>query len=82
MKKHVKVYFDYFNIGEQDFVKCEVCDRQAVDIHHIEGRGKGKDIIENLMSLCRECHIKAHKSILGKSFLKRIHEYYLRTSNR
>ena len=60
MKPHVKIYFE----------KCEVCDRQAIDIHHIEGRGKEKDVIENLMSLCREYYTRAHKFILGKHFKK------------
>ena len=39
--------------------------REAVDIHHIEARGIGgdprghKNQIENLIALCRSCHIKA-----------------------
>lgn len=45
-----------------DFIPCEVCKSKAVDIHHIEPRGMGgdpkakKDVIENLMALCRPCH--------------------------
>ena len=43
-----------------DFMPCEICKQQAVDIHHIDSRGMGgsntKDIIENLMALCRSCH--------------------------
>jgi 5-methylcytosine-specific restriction endonuclease McrA len=44
-----------------DFIPCEVCGRQAVDIHHIKARGMGgsndKDVIENLMAVCRSCHL-------------------------
>ena len=54
----------FFDYGEQDFVMCEFCQQdRAVDIHHIQGRGMGgsksQDFIENLMGLCRECHLKA-----------------------
>ena len=60
MQKHVKVYFKHFGYGEQSFVPCEVCQSKAVDIHHIHGRGKNKDIIQNLVALCRTCHNLAH----------------------
>ena len=55
---------DFFDYGEQDFVMCEMCMQdRAVDIHHIQGRGMGgsnqMDFIENLVGLCRECHLKA-----------------------
>ena len=62
MKKHTKIYLDYFEYGTDDYIPREVCRRKAVDIHHIVARGmgggKGKDEIENLMALCRECHIE------------------------
>ena len=50
MTKHYKVYAKHFDYGETDIILCEVCGRQAVDIHHIHGRGNGKDIIENIMA--------------------------------
>ena len=64
MKKHTKVYMDFFDYGEQDFVMCEMCQQdRAVDIHHLNpramGGSKSKDYIENLMGLCRDCHNKA-----------------------
>jgi 5-methylcytosine-specific restriction endonuclease McrA len=64
MKIHTKVYMTFFDYGETDFVMCEFCQQdRAVDIHHLDSRGMGgsknKDYIENLMGLCRECHIKA-----------------------
>ena len=64
MKIHTKVYMTFFDYGETDFVMCEMCQQdRAVDIHHLDSRGMGgsknKDYIENLMGLCRDCHIKA-----------------------
>ena len=64
MRKHTKIYMQFFDYGEQDFVMCEMCQQdRAVDVHHIQSRGMGgskeKDFIEILMGLCRECHIKA-----------------------
>ena len=82
MQKHIKIYFDYFHIGEQDIVTCELCKRQGradeggFDMHHIFGRGKGKDIISNVMLLCRACHTEAHRN-LKKSYLQDIHNRYL-----
>jgi len=68
MQKHIKVYIDYFDICEQDVVKCEICGKQrrvdkgGFDIHHINGRiGKDANNIENLILLCRKCHTDVHE---------------------
>ena len=70
LKPHTRIYLKHFGYDVSDFVPCEVCGCQAVDIHHIEPRGMGgskkADTIDNLMALCRECHIdfgdkKQHK---------------------
>ena len=62
MKKHTRIYLDYFGYVLDDFIPCEVCSSRAVDIHHIDCRGMGggktKDKIENLMALCRSCHLE------------------------
>jgi 5-methylcytosine-specific restriction endonuclease McrA len=63
---------------DTDFICCEVCNRRAVDIHHIETRGMGgsklMDTPENLMALCRECHHEADFGVeLSKDFLKAVH---------
>jgi hypothetical protein len=62
MKRHTKTYLDYFGYGLDSYIPCEVCASRAVDIHHIYRRGMGgstdKDVIENLMALCRECHVE------------------------
>lgn len=77
MQPHVKIYMKHFDYGEQDFIPCEVCGRKAVDIHHILGRGKDKDVISNLMGLCRKCHTMAHDEKLSKSDLQYIHNSFL-----
>ena len=83
MQKHVKVYLNHFKLGEQDIISCEACPRSGrvdgsgFDIHHIDGRGKDKDVIENLMCLCRLCHKKAHATKLNKAELQLIHNYKL-----
>jgi 5-methylcytosine-specific restriction endonuclease McrA len=62
VQKHTKIYLKHFGYDISDFVPCEVCGSQAVDIHHIESRGMGGtkkiDTIDNLMALCRECHLE------------------------
>lgn len=81
MKKHTKIYLDYFNYGREDFIPCEVCGSKAVDIHHIEARGMGgskqADTIENLMAVCRSCHVKYGDVPSKKEWLKKIHNRLL-----
>ena len=78
MKKHTKVYLNYFNYDTSDWIGCEICNSTAVDIHHIESRGMGgskeNDVIENLMALCRECHLKFGDKIKYKQMLKIVHK--------
>ena len=62
LKAHTRIYLKHFGYDVSDFIPCEVCGCRAVDIHHIEPRGMGgskkADTIDNLMALCRECHIE------------------------
>lgn len=85
MKNHTKVYLDYFGFTEQDWIGCEVCGKWAVDIHHLEPRGMGgsktKDTPENLMALCRACHIEAEAKRLSKNYLQSIHNSYISALN-
>ena len=82
MKKYTRTYLTYFGYDETDFIPCEVCNKQAVDIHHIEAKGMGgsktKDNIENIMALCRECHMKYGDKKQYKDFLKQIHATKIR----
>jgi hypothetical protein len=77
VKKHVKVYLDYFGYGAEDFIGCEVCSSRAVDIHHIEARGMGgskkADTIENVMALCRDCHVEYGDKKQYMENLKSVH---------
>ncbi len=77
MKKHTKIYLKGMGYHETDWIPCELCPKTAVDIHHIEPRGMGgsksKDVIENLMAVCRECHLKAESKEYSKEKLKKIH---------
>ena len=77
MRKHTQIYLQGMGYKTTDFIPCELCGAQAVDVHHIEARGMGgnkeADVIENLMGCCRECHIKYGDKKQYKEFLKDIH---------
>lgn len=64
-----------------DFIPCEICGKRAVDIHHIDARGMGgsknKDVIENLMALCRRHHDMYGDKRQYKQYLKDIHNELL-----
>jgi len=71
---------DHFGYIRGEFIPCEMCGSSAVDIHHIECRGMGgtnKDSIENLMALCRGCHLhygdkKQYKELLNERHQEKI----------
>lgn len=76
MKKHTKIYLKYFSYIADDFIPCECCGSRAVDIHHIEARGMGgtdKDRIENLMAVCRKCHLDYGDKKQYMEWLKKVH---------
>jgi 5-methylcytosine-specific restriction endonuclease McrA len=81
VKKHTKIYLEYFNFKVSDWIPCELCGSTAVDIHHIDARGMGgsisKDEITNLMALCRPCHIKYGDIKIYKEELKIRHIKYM-----
>jgi len=64
LKSYTKKYLDFalenYNRDPHEIL-CEIpgCNKKAVDIHHILGKGKYpelKDDINNLIALCREHH--------------------------
>jgi hypothetical protein len=66
LQNHTKVYFNFFGYDESSYIECELCGSRAVDIHHLERRNKIKnDFIENLVGLCRDCHIKTDDSMFN-----------------
>lgn len=76
MKTYTKIYLDYFKYTIADFIPCEVCGAKAVDVHHIEARGKRMDLlndISNLMALRRNCHNTYGDKVRFKNYLKEIH---------
>lgn len=81
MKNHTKVYLKGMGYDITDWIPCEVCQSQAVDIHHIEARGMGgsknADTIENLMALCRQCHVNLGDKTHYKELLKATHNHHL-----
>jgi hypothetical protein len=85
MKKHIKIYLNYFGFGEQSFIPSEISGKRASDIHHILRRGMGgskdKDNIENLMALTREEHEKYGDKKEYIEYLKLIHLNYLKNAN-
>jgi 5-methylcytosine-specific restriction endonuclease McrA len=80
LKKHTKLYLAYFGFDQSDFIPCEICKTQAIDIHHIECRGMGgtkqAENINNLMAVCRDCHVKYGDKKEYKEFLKEVHNDY------
>ena len=86
MKKHTKLYFDYFDIDydpQSGWHNCvsEISGFPADDIHHIEARGMGgskdKDTIENLMALTRGEHEKFGDKKQYIDYLKSIHGNFI-----
>jgi len=81
MSPHKKIYLEYFNYTEGDFIGCEVCSAPAVDVHAIKCDGMGGSPskrthhINNLMALCRKCHIKYGDLPQYYDFLKEKHHY-------
>jgi len=70
---------DFFGYDESDFMPCEVCGAQGVDINHIDARGMGgnpkgdKDDISNLILLCRFHHEQMGDKKQWKDWLKNLH---------
>lgn len=77
MTPHCKIYMAHFDYVTAEEIPCEGCTRPAVDIHHIYGRGEGKDVISNLMAVCRKCHDKMHNGKVTKSEAQLIHNFFL-----
>ena len=77
LPNHTKVYLNHFDYTEADFIPCECCQSKAVDIHHINGRGKDKDVIKNLAALCRKHHTMCHDEKISKGEMQYIHNCFL-----
>lgn len=63
------------NVFKRDDYKCVVCNKNAVDAHHIIDRSLWDDggyYLDNVVSLCEEHHIDAEKTILETSYLRKL----------
>jgi hypothetical protein len=81
MKPYTKTYLNYFGYDVSDFIPCEVCGGKAVDINHLEARSRRKDLlndINNLMAMCRQCHIDLADKKQYKEYLQNIHNQKLK----
>lgn len=86
MKRHTKIYFDFFNVdydpvsGWHNCIS-EISGLPATDVHHIEARGMGgskyADRIENLMALTRDEHEKFGDKKQYIEYLKEVHRNYI-----
>lgn len=77
---------EHFNYGIEDFIPCEICFLQqmevrANDVHRIDGRGEGKNVIGNLMALCRDHHNKCHNATgdekISKELAQELHDFFM-----
>lgn len=89
MTPHLKIYTKAFKLDLCDDWQCEACNKmgllnKGLELHHIQARGMGgtkkPDRVENLMSLCVDCHkskgdLKQWKSWLFKVHLKTMEEH-------
>ena len=60
-------------VFKRDNYKCVVCNKPAVDAHHIIDRSLFADggyVLDNGVSLCSNCHIKAEQTVLSCSELR------------
>lgn len=80
MKNYTKTYLDFFGYKMSDFVPCEICGAESVDVHHIWARSIRKDLeneISNLMSLCREHHIAYGDMKTKREYLQGVHNKFM-----
>ena len=88
IKKHTKIYLEYFGYVADpgSYIPCEICQSPAKDINHIDARGMGGrpkndlDVIENLMAVCRECHVEYGDIKELKDKLKEIHMKFMQVN--
>lgn len=77
MMPYTKIYLKHFDLEPGEYVFCEVSGRPCTEIHHLDGRGKDKDTIENCMALSREYHEMCELSTECNDIAKDIHKSFL-----
>jgi 5-methylcytosine-specific restriction endonuclease McrA len=55
---------------DRDGWKCQCCGSSMnLQVHHLVRRSQlGSDVLENLMTLCADCHHRQHNNISERSF--------------
>lgn len=85
MKKHTAIYLQSNGYTAGEWIPCEVCGSTAVDVHHIKSRGIGgnkkADTPDNLMALCRACHIAYGDKKQHVQFLIERHTQFCERNN-
>ena len=83
MKNYTRTYMRHFGYRIAEDFKCELTGSPAHDIHHIDGRGKGKDTIENLMAVTREVHADIHdRNRYTKEQLREVHQRFMKNNKK
>lgn len=86
MRKHTKIYFDFFKVDYDPYTgwhdcKSELSGLPSRDIHHINSRGMGgsknADKIENLMALTRQEHEKYGDVPRYRDMLQKVHDRHI-----
>lgn len=84
MKNHTRVYMKFFGYQIAEDAICEKCWSDnpdnfvfVVDVHHIHGRGKNMDVIENLAGLCRNHHDDCHSEVIRKDEMQAVHDKFM-----
>jgi 5-methylcytosine-specific restriction endonuclease McrA len=82
LKKHVKLYLDAFGFDGLSPLECEACNKyRGTDVHHIRARGMGgskhRDTIDNLMLLCRDCHVQYGDKKQFREWLELVHKGFM-----
>jgi len=50
-----------FDVLHRDNYTCQSCGSIATEVHHLHYRNFGNEPLDELTSLCRECHQKIHE---------------------
>lgn len=82
MKSYTRIYLNFFDLGMDDQVNCEVCGKggnlnSGFDLHHIRARSTHKELeneLTNLILLCRQCHSRYGDKKKWYGFLYDIHK--------
>lgn len=77
-----KLYLDFFGFKDQSDCFCEICGTIAIEVHHIEARGMGgtnaAEDINNLMAVCRACHVEYGDKKKYIEFLNTKHQNFIK----